>query len=112
MSFDPAALQFLFPELSVRFMELESLNIVALMAEVTATMLLQWGVYLAGFKKMKYITFMATLEGDGDGGEEIDEKKIAQVWHSSCPTLRTVILPHGKVWFEATTTDDKKSDRE
>lgn len=111
MSFDPAALQSLFPELSVRFMELESLNIVALMAEVTGAMLLQWGVYLAGFKKMKYITFMATLEGDGNGEEEIDEKKIAQVWHSSCPTLRTVILPHGKVWFEATATDDEKSDR-
>lgn len=111
MSFDPAALQFLFPELSVRFMELESLNIVALIAEVTAEMLLQWGVYLAGFKKMKYITFMATLEDDGDGREEIDEKKIAQAWHSSCPTLQTVILPHGKVWFEATTTDDEKSDR-
>lgn len=112
MSFDPTALQYLFPELSKRFMELESLNIVALMAEVTATMLLQWGVYLVGFKKMKYITFMAALEGDSNGGEtkeKIDEKKIAQVWHSSCPTLQTVILPHGKVWFEATSTDDEKS---
>ena len=110
MSFDPAAPHFLFPELSIRFTELETLYIVVLMVEVTATMLLEWGVYLSGFKKLRYITFMATLGGDDDGQEtkeEINERKIAKVWHSSCPTLKTVILPQGKVWFHG---NDENSD--
>lgn len=83
------------------------------MAEVTAPMLLDWGVYLAGFKRLRYITFMAALGGDSDGEEakeEIDERKIAKVWHTSCPTLKTIILPQGKVWFEGTSTDDENAD--
>ncbi|KAF5389788.1 hypothetical protein D9757_006033 [Collybiopsis confluens] len=27
------------------------------------------------------------------------EQNIATMWHQSCPTLKTVILPRGKVWF-------------
>lgn len=103
MSFDPTAPHFLFHELSSRFSDLEALHIVVLMAEVTATMLLDWGQFLVGFRRLRYITFMAALGGDEDGGEgkeEIDERKIAKVWHSSCPTLKTIILPQGKVWFE------------
>jgi hypothetical protein len=29
-----------------------------------------------------------------------DEQLIAKLWHSYCPTLKTIILPRGKVWFE------------
>jgi hypothetical protein len=106
MSFDPTAPQFLFSELARKFTELEALHIVMLLAEVTPAMLLDWGGYLAGFRRLRYITFMAALAGDEDGaevqGEEIDERKIAKVWHGSCPTLKTIILPQGKVWFEGT----------
>ncbi|KAJ3565520.1 hypothetical protein NP233_g7581 [Leucocoprinus birnbaumii] len=118
MSFDPTAPHFLFSELSARFPELEALHIVVLMAEVTAPMLLGWGEYLVGFKRLRYITFMAALCGDDhvDGEEtvkeEIDEKKIAKVWHASCPTLKTIILPQGKVWFEGTNTDEDESNGE
>ncbi|KAF9445192.1 hypothetical protein P691DRAFT_611059, partial [Macrolepiota fuliginosa MF-IS2] len=105
MSFDPTAPYFLFDELSARFPDLEALHVVVLMAEVTAGMLLDWGQFLTGFRRLKYITFMAALGGDEDGDvagvrEEIDERKIARIWHSSCPTLKTIILPQGKVWFE------------
>lgn len=109
MSFDPAAPSFLFKELASRFSELQALHLVVLMAEVSAGMLLDWGQFLVGFKKLRYITFMAAL-GDEDGREpkeEIDERKIAKIWHSACPTLKTIILPQGKVWFEG--SDEKEN---
>jgi hypothetical protein len=37
-----------------------------------------------------------TLEEAGDA----DEADIAKQWHRACPTLRTIILPKGKVWFQ------------
>lgn len=114
MSFDPGAPHFLFSELAAKFPYLEALHIVVLMAEVTAPMLLDWGEFLVGFKRLRYITFMAALGGEEEGNEEaqeeIDERKIAKVWHSSCPTLKTIILPQGKVWFEGTSTDDENAD--
>jgi len=30
----------------------------------------------------------------------IDESQIAKQWHRACPTLRTIILPKGRVWFQ------------
>jgi hypothetical protein len=30
----------------------------------------------------------------------VDEVKIARDWHRACPTLRTIILPKGSVWFQ------------
>lgn len=106
MSFDPAAPTFLFKELASRFSQLQALHVVVLMAEVSVAMLLDWGQFLVGFKKLRYITFMAALgDEDGRGKEEIDERKIAKIWHSACPTLKTIILPQGKVWFEG--SDEK-----
>ncbi|KAF9555928.1 hypothetical protein CPC08DRAFT_711601 [Agrocybe pediades] len=32
-----------------------------------------------------------------------EEGEIAKMWHKACPTLRTIILPKGKVWFKAHT---------
>lgn len=40
---------------------------------------------------------MATMNSE----EDIDERNIAKRWHIACPTLRTIILPKGKVWFDA-----------
>ena len=36
------------------------------------------------------------LEEAGDA----DEADIAKQWHRACPTLKTIILPKGKVWFQ------------
>jgi len=33
---------------------------------------------------------------------DTDEANIAKQWHRACPTLRTIILPKGKVWFQNT----------
>ncbi len=35
-----------------------------------------------------------------DESSSVDEGKIAQQWHRACPTLRTIILPKGRVWFQ------------
>lgn len=101
MSFDPTAPQFLFQELAFRFPDLEALHVVVLMAEVNGSLLLDWGAFLVKFKRLRYITFMAALGAeDEEERVEIDERKIATAWHLSCPTLKTIILPQGKVWFE------------
>ena len=44
----------------------------------------------------KYITFMAASTDESS----IDESRIAKQWHQACPTLRTIILPKGRVWFQ------------
>jgi len=31
---------------------------------------------------------------------DVDEADIAKQWHRACPTLKTIILPKGKVWFQ------------
>ena len=36
----------------------------------------------------------------------IDESAIAKQWHRSCPTLKTIILPKGRVWFQETAARD------
>jgi hypothetical protein len=53
------------------------------------------------------MTLMAATSDDGshfEGGEH----RIATKWHRACPTLRTIILPHGKVWFNDRERDDWK----
>lgn len=39
---------------------------------------------------------MAATDENSTGDEEQD---IAKLWHEWCPTLKTIILPKGKVWF-------------
>lgn len=53
------------------------------------------GPCLTRFSGLRYLTFMAA----GSASVE-DEGQIAQIWSKACPTLRTIILPKGKVWFE------------
>ncbi len=53
------------------------------------------GPSLAKFSDLRYLTFMAA----GSSSIE-DEGEIARTWSKACPTLRTIILPKGKVWFE------------
>lgn len=36
-----------------------------------------------------------------DDASEDDEQAIAKLWHKYCPTLETVILSQGKVWFQS-----------
>ncbi|KAF8896845.1 hypothetical protein CPB84DRAFT_1748140, partial [Gymnopilus junonius] len=77
----------------------------------------QSGPLLSDFKCLKYITFMAADNpappaASGDGAEddsglsgEEDEAHIAKIWHRACPSLKTIILPKGKVWFQQNTMD-------
>lgn len=52
---------------------------------------------LALFKGLRYLTLMTGTNGIE---ESDDESAVARSWAKACPTLRTVILPQGKVWFE------------
>ncbi|KAF8063377.1 hypothetical protein FPV67DRAFT_1563467 [Lyophyllum atratum] len=97
MSFDPAVQDYLLSEIATRFPQLEALHIVILLSEYTNDLLKALGPLLAGFQALQYITFMAATDRTALPGEEQD---IAKLWHHWCPTLKTIILPRGRVWFE------------
>lgn len=50
---------------------------------------------LEHFKALRYITYMAS--GESESGP--DEASLAARWHEACPTLQTIILPKGQLWF-------------
>jgi hypothetical protein len=51
---------------------------------------------LEAFDGLRSLTFMAT----GASCYELDdEAKVAEHWARACPTLTTIILPKGRVWF-------------
>ncbi|KAG6907558.1 hypothetical protein DXG01_008440 [Tephrocybe rancida] len=79
MSFDPGVQDYLFLELTKHFPHLEALHVVLLLSEYTY-----------------YLTFMANTNPIALPHEE---QIIARIWHQSCPTLKTIILPLGNVWF-------------
>ncbi|KAG6856958.1 hypothetical protein H0H87_011628 [Tephrocybe sp. NHM501043] len=96
MSFDPTVQDYLLLELAKRFPHLEALHVVILLSEFTDELLRALGPLLAPFKALQYITFMAATDRTAQPQEE---QAIAKIWHQSCPTLKTIILPRGKVWF-------------
>jgi len=55
---------------------------------------------------VQYITFMAA---SSDEAANIDEGAIARQWHQACPTLKTIILPKGRVWFQGDVEFDCKN---
>ncbi|KAK7681709.1 hypothetical protein QCA50_015056 [Cerrena zonata] len=86
----------LLPEISARLPALEALHIVVLMARYTYDNLLCSTQYLKPFSSLRYITFMTGCESDVIE----DEKRVVYSWAKACKSLRTIILPRGKVWFE------------
>ncbi|KAJ2917305.1 hypothetical protein MD484_g3098, partial [Candolleomyces efflorescens] len=68
----------------------------AIHAGPTVELLLAACPFLSSFKKLKYITCVATSTEESTYAEE---KEIAEKWHEKCSTLKTIILPRGRVWF-------------
>ena len=51
---------------------------------------------LAAFSGLRFLTFIAS----GASCYELDdEATVAEQWARACPTLTTIILPKGRVWF-------------
>ncbi|TCD67714.1 hypothetical protein EIP91_012011 [Steccherinum ochraceum] len=96
MSLDTTPPTVLIPEVALRAPNLEALHIVVLMARYTEEMLLDSTPCLQLFKNLRYLTLMT----GGTQGTSEDESTVARTWAKACPTLRTIILPQGKVWFE------------
>jgi hypothetical protein len=86
----------LLPLIADRLPHLEAFHLVVLMTHYTHEILLEIGSSLAQFKALRYITFMAP----GTPSSSNDEKSVAEVWSKACPTLQTIILPKGLVWFQ------------
>ncbi|KAH7918720.1 hypothetical protein BV22DRAFT_1024101 [Leucogyrophana mollusca] len=100
MSFETGEPKMLIPEVAKRLSGLEALHIMILMAPPTQGTLTDCGSALSSFTNLQYLTFMAP--GVPDSAE--DERAVAAAWHRACPTLKTIILPKGVVWFRR---DDK-----
>ncbi|KAG2748239.1 hypothetical protein P692DRAFT_20954065 [Suillus brevipes Sb2] len=96
MSFESDPPVALLPLIADRLPHLEAFHLVVLMTHYTHDILLEIGSSLEQFKALKYITFMAP----GIPASFNDEKSIAEAWSRSCPTLQTIILPKGLVWFQ------------
>ncbi|GAW03940.1 hypothetical protein LENED_005695 [Lentinula edodes] len=97
ISFDPNAPVYLLDEIASRLPNLEALHIVILLAQCSEALLEALVPALKKFKALQYLTYMSATSSD-DVSQD-DEQKIAAMWHKSCPTLKTIILPMGKVWF-------------
>ena len=111
---DASAPNELVPQLAARLPHLEALHIVALVQRYNLVRpppplpaspaeklslqetLLASSPMLEAFDGLRSLTFMAT----GASCYELDdEAKVAEHWARACPTLTTIILPKGRVWF-------------
>ncbi|KIK54770.1 hypothetical protein GYMLUDRAFT_176676 [Collybiopsis luxurians FD-317 M1] len=97
ISFDPNAPIYLLEEIATRLPDLEALHIVILLAQCSEAVLEALAPSLRKFKALQYLTYMSATSTDNVSNES--EQNIATMWHRSCPTLKTIILPMGKVWF-------------
>ncbi|EMD35910.1 hypothetical protein CERSUDRAFT_115821 [Gelatoporia subvermispora B] len=95
MSLEFSGPEQLIAEVSSRLPQLEALHIVILALSYSNQILLNSSQHLRRFPELRYLTVMAP----GSTTTQ-DEEKIASSWHKACPTLKTIILPKGKVWFE------------
>ncbi|KAK7460563.1 hypothetical protein VKT23_009284 [Stygiomarasmius scandens] len=97
ISFDPEAPDYLLGEIAKRLPDLEALHVVILLAQSSEAALINSSPALRNFKSLQYLTYMSATNLGSISQE--NEAKIAEEWHKSCPTLKTIILPMGKVWF-------------
>jgi len=93
---DASAPSELFPQLAARLPHLEALHIVALVQQYNLDTLLASAPLLEAFAGLRFLTFIAS----GASCYELDdEATVAEQWARACPTLTTIILPKGRVWF-------------
>ncbi|KAK0234667.1 hypothetical protein EDD85DRAFT_774120 [Armillaria nabsnona] len=97
MSFDAETPGYLFVEVAKRFPQLKALHVLLLRGDYSEEILDGISPVLKAFKQLEYLTFMAQVPLSGSAKYE---HKIATQWHLHCPSLRTIILPEGKMWFK------------
>jgi len=96
MSFEAPPPMTLLSTLAKYFPCVEALHIIAMLSSYNTELLVECAPALSQFKALKYLTYMAP-------GNEFDDDKepdIAAIWHKHCPSLCTIILPRGLVWFQ------------
>ncbi|KAJ7592168.1 hypothetical protein C8J56DRAFT_521550 [Mycena floridula] len=87
-------------EMAKRFPDLQALHVLILLAPCSAGMLRDIAPDLSAFHSLKYITFMGSTADSTDSTTvEADEESVALKWKDCCPSLSTIILPTGTVWF-------------
>ncbi|KAK0447388.1 uncharacterized protein EV420DRAFT_871739 [Desarmillaria tabescens] len=97
MSFDAESPGYLFVEVAKRFPQLKALHVLLLRGDYSEEILDGISPVLRAFKQLEYLTFMAQVPLSGSAKYE---HKIATQWHLHCPSLKTIILPEGKMWFK------------
>ncbi|PCH34669.1 hypothetical protein WOLCODRAFT_106363 [Wolfiporia cocos MD-104 SS10] len=82
-------------EIATRLPRLQMLHLVVLLAQFDHQILSECTCALSHFSELQHITVVS-----GTGGALSDEHDIATCWHKCCPTLNTIILPKGQVWYQ------------
>ncbi|KAG9225491.1 hypothetical protein PLEOSDRAFT_174980 [Pleurotus ostreatus PC15] len=104
--------------------ELETLQVILMMTPCRLGDLEAAAPLLARYKRLHAITYMANTDpffsstppdgsADAQSQSEKDEQlqrireaesRVVKAWGSHCPSLRTVVLPRGQVWFKRSFT--------
>ncbi|KII84787.1 hypothetical protein PLICRDRAFT_117058 [Plicaturopsis crispa FD-325 SS-3] len=82
---------------TARYMpSLQALHIVELQASYNTDMLLAAAPLLEYLPELRYITLISA----GQEMDEAAERSVAIQWSKANPSIRTIILPRGKGWFQ------------
>ncbi|KAI0048164.1 hypothetical protein FA95DRAFT_1540264 [Auriscalpium vulgare] len=92
----PTSVTHLIPQIATCLPALESLSIITIVQNYDIGTMHASTPLLADFAQLRYLTFMASGEPEYELADEAD---VAADWGRACPTLRTIILPKGGVWF-------------
>ncbi|KAL1713875.1 hypothetical protein EV715DRAFT_257982, partial [Schizophyllum commune] len=94
LAFDARPPQDVLEEIAARVPHLIALHLIAFLGQYDSKSLLDSSRILRRLPQLEFITCMAA---SSMATTEDDEMRIAAAWRESCPKLRAVILPRGRV---------------
>ncbi|KIY44684.1 hypothetical protein FISHEDRAFT_50979 [Fistulina hepatica ATCC 64428] len=106
VSFNLGSLDGIFRAVAHRAPHVERLHIVTLVADFSYTNLHAAGPALSSLKSLNYLTCMS---GRGDDLPVDKECQLVLAWKKHCPSLGTVVLPGGNVWYQGKDKSEPKA---
>ncbi|KAF4565498.1 hypothetical protein EYR36_002069 [Pleurotus pulmonarius] len=125
----PSLAQALFTQIATLGGELETLQVILMMTPCRLGDLEAAAPLMAQYKRLHAITYMANTDpffsptppgGSAAADSQSEEAQLQRIreaelrvvtaWGSYCPSLRTVVLPRGQVWFKRSLTVPRAGD--
>ncbi|TRM66685.1 hypothetical protein BD626DRAFT_483496 [Schizophyllum amplum] len=94
LAFDARLPQDVMGEIAARVPHLSALHLIAFLGQYDTDALLDAAQTLRQLPNLEFVTCMVAAS---TATTEKDERRIAAAWRESCPRLRAVILPRGKM---------------